>query len=144
MSNTDTCRRALLLEQFPGLHQFDTLDQHSCCDVCTRECQCQTPCFFQPTRAEQYCIKDSDNSGLEAVRHATEEEKEELKARLQVLREELQDDDSIGGVISNFPPYVIDTVVSQIDYISDTDDLQELCLVWDFASEIMEIVEDIF
>ena len=144
VSNTDTCRRRLLLEQFPGLHQFDTLDQHSCCDVCTRECQCQTPCFFQPTRAEQYCIKDSDNSGLEAVRHATEEEKEELKARLQVLREELQDDDSIGGVISNFPPYVIDTVVSQIDYISDTDDLQELCLVWDFASEIMEIVEDIF
>ena len=76
---------------------------------------------------------------MEAVRHATEEEKEELKARLQVLREELQDDDSIGGVISNFPPYVIDTVMSQIDYISDTDDLQELCLVWDFASEIMEL-----
>ena len=25
VSNTDTCRRRLLLEQFHGLHQFDTL-----------------------------------------------------------------------------------------------------------------------
>ena len=63
VSNTDTCRRCLLLEQFPGLHQFDTLDQHSCCDVCTRECQCQTPCFYCPfiqyCSAEQWVIKEA-------------------------------------------------------------------------------------
>ena len=65
VSNTDTCRRRLLLEQFPGLHQFDTLDQHSCCDVCTRECQCQTPCFFQTTIVAIFYTALFGTGGLE-------------------------------------------------------------------------------
>ena len=115
--NTDKCRRCLLLEPFPRIHQFDTMNQHSCCDICTRKCQCEVPCIFQPSCAEQYCTKDSECIDLEPVRYPTTEQKEELKICLEILREEMLQDGI--GIISNFPSYVVDTVVSQIQHISE-------------------------
>ena len=63
--NGDTCRRSFLLDSFPGIHQLNNRDHHSCCDVCTQMCACAIPhaiaCSFQPTCAEKWA-KGHDNA----------------------------------------------------------------------------------
>ena len=149
--NDDMCRRSLLLQSFGGCHDMTQLHSHSCCDVCTRKCVCASPCSYQPVRAEEsplrYENEGSDDRPMTPVRHPTSEQVQELERRLHALKDEKVDvciPLYVGNdIASGFPTYVIDTVVSQVQYISSHEDLEELCLVWNYAHEIMDIVHDV-
>ena len=138
-TNNDTCRRLLLLQSFSGNHDTSSTNYHRCCDICMLECSCATPGAYQPERAEyatrQQCSGDSEYV-LTLVRFPTTEQLHELEGRLHLQREEHLD--------SGFPMYVIDSVVSQVQYITSHEDLEELCFVWSYAQEIMKIIDDLF
>ena len=147
-TNNDTCRRLLLLQSFSGNHDTLSTNHHRCCDICMLECSCATPCAYQPERAEyatrQQCSGDSEYV-LTPVRFPTTEQLHELEGRLHLLREEHLDNSVplyVGNdIASGFPMYVIDSVVSQVQY---HEDLEELCFVWSYAQEIMNIIDDLF
>lgn len=46
-------------------------------------------------------------------------------------------------IASGLPMYVLDTVVSHVQYISSHEDLEELCLAWNYVHEIMDIIHDV-
>lgn len=145
--NRDTCRRSLLLQSFLGIHDTTQLNHHSCCDVCTLKCFCATTCAYQLERAEenrkQQC--SGDEEVLTPIRFPTAEQLQELERRLLVLREQRLDTSvslCVGNdIASGFPWYVIHSVVSQVQYIASPEDLEELCFVWSYAHEIMDIID---
>ena len=47
-------------------------------------------------------------------------------------------------IASGFPMYVIDSVVSHVQYISSHEDLEEMCFIWKYAHEIMDVIDEIF
>lgn len=71
------------------------------------------------------------------VHHPTAQQLQELVRRLHALKDEKVDEDIASyvgkDIASVFPSYVIDTVVSQVLYISSHEDLEELCLVWNYV-----------
>lgn len=46
-------------------------------------------------------------------------------------------------IASGFPLYVIERILSYVQYISCVEELEEICLVWNFAPEIMDIISDV-
>lgn len=115
------------------------------------ESVCASPCSYQPVRAEEsplgYENEGSDDRPMRPVHHPTSEQVQELERRLHALKDEKVDvciPLYVGNdIASGFPTYVIDTVVSQVQYISSHEDLEELYLVWNYAHEIMDIVHDV-
>ncbi len=94
-----------------------------------------------------YENEGGDDRPMTPVRHPTSEQVQELERRLNALKDEkvyvcillyLSND-----IASGFPTNIIDTVVSQVQYISSHEDLEEVCLVWNYAHEIMDIVHDV-
>ena len=140
VANTEKCRRSLLLESFPGQHQIDT-GEHTCCDVCTRSCECSTPCMYQPTLAEECSITDiNESTVMEPVRQPSDEEIQELKAKLQQLQLDKIRDSAIDSTFSMFD---VDSIVSHIQLIADVEDLEELCFVSEYAQEVMDVINDV-
>lgn len=149
--NDDTCRRSLLLCSFGGHHDIGQLHHHSCCDVCMHRCICANPCSDQPVLAEE--PRTSQDSAVDEyihpmvpVRYPSAEQLQELEQRLHALRR----DKAIAlpmyvghDIASGFPIYVVNAVVSQVQYISSEEDLEELCLIWNYAREIMDIITDV-
>lgn len=58
--------------------------EHIFCDVCTRSCKCNTPCTYQLSLAEECYVTDV-NTSMEPVQQPTDEEMQDLRARLQQL-----------------------------------------------------------
>ncbi len=149
ITNTDTCRRSLLLQSFVEDHRI-SLNRHSCCDVCVKNCPCATPCSYQPVSAKEWanklCVNDDDDLTLTPVRQTSPEQLNELEKILHALREEKIDAAvplfAGNDIASGFPLYVIDIVVSKSQYISSSEDLEELCLVWNYTDEIIVDVCD--
>ncbi len=149
-TNNDTCQRSLLPQSFPGSHNITQLNHHSCCDVCMLKCSCATPCMYRPDRGEDLTRgqdAEDEEELLAPVRSPTSEQLEELETRLHALRKKHLNVSVplyVGNdIASGFPMYVIDSVLSQVQYITSAEDLEELCLVWNYAYEIMDIIDDV-
>ena len=152
ITSKDACRRSLLLPSFAGKHDLSQIHHHSCCDVCTMKCSCSIPCSYQQLRAEcpakgSISTSDKNEEPLVPVHSFTKEQLHTLERKLHDLREKKLSASVplyVGAdIASGFPHYVIDRILCNIEYISSTEDLEDLCQVWNYASEIMEIIADI-
>jgi len=97
---------------------------------------------------------DEDRDGEEAVRTVTQAERDLLQTRLMEFRDTVLHstceqcegmfayvgDDIVCGLPSN----MVDSVVDNCQFISDSFDIEEKCLVWNWASEILRIIDDVF
>ncbi len=149
--NEDTCRRSLLLQSFAGNHEVN-VHHHTCCDICMHTCLCATPCSYQAVRAEVGATGISetvdDSHVMTPVRHPTAEQLQELEKRLHALKDERSSAVDVPLYVGHeiamgFPLYIIEAVLTQAEYIASVEDLEELCLVWNYTQEIMDIIEDV-
>ena len=65
--------------------------------------------------------------------------------KLYALREEKLPSVSVPphvgeDIASGLPIYVIDRILSHVQYVSCVEDLEEICLVWNYAPIIMDII----
>ena len=152
----DKCRRRMLLHNFIGGIDTSTIGniKHNCCDVCTRECTCSVECPVQ-ARVQQVKLNcasdddDDDEDGEEFVRTVTPAERRLLRTRLMEFRDivlhsthELCEGMStyVGDdIVCGLPTEMVDSVVDNCEFISDSFDVEEKCLVWNWAGEIMRI-----
>ncbi len=104
-------------------------------------------CQLRSGQTIKLCVNDDDDFTLTPVRQPSPEQLNELEKKLHALREEKIDAAVplfVGNdIASGFPLYVIDIVVSKSQYISSSEDLKELCLVWNYTDEIMRIIVDV-
>jgi len=47
-------------------------------------------------------------------------------------------------IVCGLPSEMVDSVVDNCQFISDSFDVEEKCLVWNWASEILRIIDDVF
>ena len=141
--STDQCRRVQLLQHFVG--GIDTTIvgnvSHNCCDVCTRECTCRVPCPFIAQHS-QLPEKSEESADNEIFRVVTQEQKEELRVRLVkfreavicMAREKCENMSAYVGTdfVCGLPLEMIESVVENCEYLSDSFDVEEKCLVWNY------------
>ena len=131
---------------FAGQHDTSQLYHHSCCDVCEQECKCANPFTYKHVCTEEptlLVIEDDDDLPT-PVRNPTSGQLQELERRLHALQEEKLDVNVplyVGhDIASGFPTCVVNNVMFHVQYVAYPDDLGNLCLVWNYLQEIMEII----
>ena len=161
-----TCRRALVLQSFSGNHDLSDSPNHSCCDICQRKCLCSSSlssCAYQCGRAELGTVDEANqprdesessdedtygHSDKDRVRHPTPEELCELEKRLFQLRNKHLSINDVplyvgGDIASGLPVHAIESVLNNVSYISEPQDLEDLCFVFDHSEEIMDIIVNV-
>ena len=151
-TNKDICRRSLLLRSFSRNYDASQTHHHTCCDICTLKCSCSIPCSYEQLRAECPAKGSAEMSNTEEVscapvRSFSKEQLKSLEMKLHALREEKLSAAVplyVGeDIASGFPFYVIDRILSNMAYISCTEDVEDLCQIWNYAPEILEIIVNV-
>ena len=146
----DKCRRKELLKNFVGGIDTTVIGdvKHNCCDVCTRMCKCS------PTCPVLSCVQQVElECEEEPVRVVAQAERDLLRTRLMEFREAVLQSASekcgempvyVGlEMICGLPPSMVDSVVSNCEFISNSFDVEERCLLWNWASDVYRIIEDV-
>ena len=152
----DKCRRKLLLQNFIGGIDTTTVGnvKHNCCDFCTRECMCTAKCPVRTHLQQSTCTSDDDDTDEEEfVRIVTQAQRDLLRTRLMEFRdmvlhstrEQCEGMSTYVGfdIVSGLPSEMIDSVVDNCEFVVDSFDVEEKCLVWNWAGEIFRIIEDV-
>ena len=159
----DKCHRRMLLQKFIGGIDTSTTGgvKHNCCDVCTRQCSCSVECPMQVCVQQKELNSwnedddgDEDSDGEEAVRTVTQTERGLLRTHLMEFRDTVLHSTHkqcegvsafVGDdIVCGLPSEMVDSVVDNCEFISDSFDVEEKCLVWNWASEILRIIDDVF
>ena len=152
-----TCRRRALLQNFIGGVDTTTIGsmKHNCCDICTYECTCSVKCPFQAhiQEIEPNDSSDDDDDNEEVVRTVTQAERDILRTRLiefrdiilQSTHKRCEEMSTYVGldVVCGLPFEMVDSVVNNCEFISDAFDVEEKCLVWNWAGKIFRIIDDV-
>ncbi len=148
----DKCRRKELLQHLVGSIDATTIGNipHNCCDTCTKNCTCSAECPLQTDSDQQM---DLDEPDALPVRLVSQSERDQLRLRLvkfrdmvlQSAREECEGNSLYVGLdfVCGLPSSMIDTVVDSCEFLSDSFDVEEKCLLWNWAGDIYRIIEDV-
>lgn len=128
----DSCRRKELLKHLiGGLSVLVIGDvKHNCCDICTNTCDCTTDCPLQSIATD-----NDDDEVEEPVRVITQSECDQL---IQSAHEQCAWQPVYAGLdlVCGLPSSMVDTVVDNCEYFSGSFDVEEKCLVWNWAADI--------
>ena len=112
-------------------------------------------CPFQPhiQEIEPNDSSDDDDDNEEVVRTVTQAERDILRTRLMEFRDIIlqsthkrcEEMSTYVGldVVCGLPFEMVDSVVNNCEFISDAFDVEEKCLVWNWAGEIFRIIDDV-
>ena len=148
----DECRRKYLLQFFLGPTSMKVIGDlsHNCCDNCTVTCTCSLECPLQSS-TQQLVLDDMDDQV--PVRVVSQVKRDELRQRLSTfrlsvlrsVRQQCEGKPLYVGMdfVCGLPSDMADTVVNNCEYLSDSFDVEEKCLLWNWASEVYRIIEDV-
>lgn len=147
----DKCRKRELLEHLIGPVDTSVLDEirHNCCDICTVSCTCAVECPLQSSVSKS----DIEEDGEVAVREVSQSDRDRLRLRLeefrarihQSIKQECEGKPVYAGldIVCGLSSIMIDTVVNTCEFLSDSFDVEEKCLLWNWAGDIFRIIEDV-
>ena len=139
-----TCCRKELLKSFVGGVDSRTIQdlKHNCCDICTRECQCSVNCPLQHMETEEVAEVESSPAPVRVVTQALCDllQTHLMEFRGCVLRSAHESCEGaplyVGlDVASGLPSAVIGSIITHCEFIADSFDLEEKCLVWNYAGD---------
>ena len=146
ISNSEVCRRTVLLDAIQNTKVAPLAIPHTCCDVCARKCNCLCTCtkpvsdpcpctvrcvgadVFQP-----YAEKCIDAANADAKTHSltnqpivleiTQDDQDIFQSELQSIKDSLIQQDSIHAIvqraiITGFSDQLISSLVENLKYIS--------------------------
>ena len=147
----DRCRRKELLNYLIGSVDTTVIGgvMHNCCDICTTKCTCLSPCPLQSSQHQT----EVDEEPQPLVRVVLQGERDELRLRLMEFRDAVLQSASIQcegkpmyvglDIVCGLPVSMINAIVDNCEYISDSFDVEEKCLIWNHAGDIYRIIEDV-
>jgi len=147
----DKCRRKELLKHLIGPVDTSVLNdiRHNCCDICTVNCTCVAECPLQSSVSES----DIEEHGEVAVREVSQSDRDQLRLHLEEFRariyrsikQECEEKPVYAGldIVCGLPSIMIDTVVNNCEFLSDSFDVEEKYLLWNWAGERYRIIEDV-
>ena len=147
----DKCRRKELLKHLMGPVDISVLNdiRHNCCDICTVNCTCVVECPLQSSVSESDIEEDGEVAACEVSQSDRDRLRlhlEEFRARIyQPIKQECEEKLVYAGldIVCGLPSIMIDTVVNNCEFLSDSFDVEEKCLLWNWAGEIYRIIEDV-
>ena len=150
----EKCRREYLLQHFigsPSISQTENL-QHNCCDNCTQKCTCSPECPLRGSM-QRLRLESSDTDNQVSMRVVSQSERDALRQRLCEFRQSLIEsvtNDCEGkplyvglDFVCGLPAEMIDTVVDNCEFLLDSFDVEEKCLLWNYAGDVYRIIEDV-
>ena len=153
--NSSTCRRQLLLKFFSSETDLDQSgDRVDCCDICTQQCCPEIDSPDQRMVCDQLSAQSDGSVDMDTSRLATTEQRQELRRRLKALQHSFLEPAFDHGrliplycgpdLASRLSDKTIECIVCTCETLHTVDDLEESCLVWDHADEIMCIIDSVF
>lgn len=149
IKNTVTCRRVMLMQSFHG-NEIEPMKYHTCCDVCQLQCTCSSPCNYQIESWAASLQADVEEELPDPVRNPTIEQLTELRVKLLQFRDTILQccDPEVNlfvgaDIASGLPVSVIDSIIENVEFIGNPADLDLMCHVWNYSSDIFDIIVDI-
>ena len=150
----DNCRRKYLLRYFMGSPSTTVVGNipYNCCDNCTVNCNCSLECPLQ-YKMQQLHLDEVHVDDQVPVRVVSQVERDQLRQRLsefrdsvmQSLHQQCEGKPLYVGLdlVCGLPSHMVDTVVNNCEFLSDSFDVEEKCLLWNWAGDVYRIIEDV-
>ena len=154
VSNTQQCRRKLLLEAFSAVcPQIDAVDMHKCCDICAKLCECHAESCPISNKDEMDIVAhfkslegDAKHATLE--REVTPDQRELLMASLLEYRLSLLDTTQVrylagSDIASGVPLAFLDDIVRECHFVFTFEEFRKRYPFYDLehASKIWDILQ---
>ena len=149
--DSDKCRRASLLRPFSCNKGADSnLLLHNCCDLCTQRCECGNDALHQPVNFAAHDISLPTEKEVCPVRDVSDSQRQQLRQALLKFRSSLLQNCGLSDaslyigqdLASGMPLSLIDSIVDSCHLFESVDDLEELCAVWNYTSDIMCLIDE--
>ena len=148
MNNSEVCRRVILLTAIQNPRIASLEIGHSCCDVCAKRCRCLCSCS-EECECEEKCIGPhmylteaekalNSKSTIKAIsdleiafKDITESDRQlfqhELVEMKKSLVNPLEEKDMLvdAGIVTGFSTQLVDSLVSNMEYIASLDILMD-------------------
>lgn len=152
--NTETCRRAQLLQHFQNANA-STCEGHLCCDVCVKSCNCKTDESCDVELHLPVVELKENTSGR--VREVSDEHKKQLKNKLQFIMKRLvmkavTGDNNKVTVVScpntllEFGDLQVSQVLEHVHLLFEISDVMKYVDIWQkkHAHMVLEAVSNVF
>ena len=152
--SNDRCRRSELLSHFPSSRtdSIHLVPKHLCCDHCTMLCTCddEPQQLFSLPSLQKWSQNSQPSDELD-TRHVSPDQRTQLKERLLGFWQEVldsiadsdcsvSDDTKLESILASTR---IDSIVESCHYIFSVEDLEEICIMWNYSIDVMEIIDEI-
>lgn len=156
VENTNSCRRAVLLQYFDGKSDDRSRPKgHQCCDICAELCRCQEVYYCGKDLHLPVAIDEGDDEATNKTpRTVTDSQKEELKIKLSELQKQLIISDSSSSTkhvsylttLMHFGETQISQILQHRDKIFTIQDVVNYVELWNnkHSHMIMGIIKEIF
>ena len=148
------CRRTALLSPFPCTEECGSIRPqltHDCCDLCIKRCECGQSSLHQPLVTSHSSTQVKNVPEIRPTRNVSDSQRQRVRQLLLSHRESLLQSDLesdtplyVGeDLASGMPLTLIDSVVDHCHLIHTITDLEELCAIWNYSRDIMDVTDTV-